>query len=151
MAKYIVKVSKLALLAADNAKTVFQLISGAAQAELAELHISFNGVTPTDVAAYWEIVRQTTAGTATNTAQVPVKGNTNDGACLTTYSRAFTVEPTSPGDSLLDGYLTPNGGALILPLSGIWIPTGGGTTGRIGLVIWPTANVNVNAAIHFLE
>lgn len=153
MAKYIVKVPTVALTFSVSAapKTVWQLITGNKQVKPVELHMSFNGNTPSDIPAYWELVRQTTAGTASNTAQTPVKCDPADGAPLATYSRTFTVEPTSPGDSLLDGYLTQNGGILVLPLSGIVIPQGGGTGGRLGLVVSCQASVSINSAIHFEE
>lgn len=150
MARYVVNVGPVALLA-TAVQTIAQLITGAKQAKLIEAHVSFNGISASDVPVVVDVLRQTTAGTATG-AQVPLKDDPADGAALLTYAKTVTVEPTA-GDILRSWYVTPNGGLFVLPLpvGGIVIPSGGGSGGRLSIRATAPANVSTIVDLVFEE
>lgn len=100
--------------AAATAKTFLQLVTGATRkAWVKEIGISFKSVTATDVPGLVQLVRQSTAGTASALTPTPdVEGHP---VAITTAQEIFTVEPTS-GVVIKEWELTPIGGLFVYQL-----------------------------------
>lgn len=136
-------------LAASTTKTVLQLIAASNHRVLVtRIELSFQGVSAVEPPVLVDILRQTSAGTAT--AATPRKLNDSDDETLqTTGSKNATVEPTA-GDILENFYVHPQGG-IVLDFPDP-IPVKGG--GRLGLRCTPggtPATLPVQATIYFDE
>lgn len=130
-------------LAAATTETLLQLVAPANQIVAVQAaYISFDGNSNTAVPVKVDILRQTTAGTAS--ARNPLKTKDRAAALQTTGQETFTAEPTA-GDIIKTFYVHPQAGAIIpLPLEReIEIPGGG----RLG--IRATAPAVVNALATF--
>lgn len=95
-------------LAAATVETLLQVVAPATKRlRVVAWGISLAGVTASEVPGDIELLRQTTAGTAS--AFTPVKLDEADPAAIATAQVTFTAEPTA-GDILHPIQLTPNGG-----------------------------------------
>src|SRR5687768_7050449 len=95
-------------LGAATVETLLQVVAPAAtKLRVVAWGISLAGVTASEVPGDVELLRQTTAGTAS--AYTPKKLDESDPACAATAQVTFTAEPTA-GDILHPIQLTPNGG-----------------------------------------
>lgn len=95
-------------LTASSTKTQLAYQAGADHsALLKKVGISFDGVTATDPVLRVDLLRQTTAGTATTGSLVPIDGNAEAGIGVVKHSHS--AEPTA-GDILDSWYITPAGG-----------------------------------------
>lgn len=133
--------SAVVALAAATTKTLLQLIAPAGTIiAVHKASITFDGVSNTAVPVKIEILRQTTAGTAT--ARNPLKTKDTSTALGTTGSENATAEPTA-GDILETFHIHPQaGGVFALPLENeIEIPGGG----RLGIRATAPAAVNALA------
>lgn len=111
MHQYLVRETAQALVAA-TVETLVQVTAPATRRlQIMRWGISFNGVTATDVPVQVDLLRQTTAGTAS--AFTPLKIEEADPAALAAAARAFTAEPT-PGDVIESHFVTPNGGLFVV-------------------------------------
>jgi hypothetical protein len=107
MAQHIARVSAVAA-ASAAAKTMLQIVTGAAnRAYVKSWEVSFDGADSTKTPCLVELLRQTTAGTAS--ALTLVKHDDTSVAAIATAQQTFTAEPTA-GDVLSSVYLSPAGG-----------------------------------------
>lgn len=126
-------------LAAATVQTLVQFVAPAtARLRVVEVSISFDGVTATAVPVDVDLLRQTTAGTAS--AGTVVKWDEADPAPSPTSQVAFTVEPTA-GDVLSSWDVTPYGGLLVVQYAEGREPVVA-ASGRIGLRANAAAIVN---------
>lgn len=129
--------------AASKTLTLVQIATGATRrAKIKEWGISFDGVDATKIPAQVDLLRQTTAGTAS--ALTLVKVNPNSPAAIATAQQTFTAEPTA-GDVIWSEFITPAGG-----FDRVQLPLGEenemDVSGWLGLRIitlatWTTCNV----------
>lgn len=137
-------VSENEALTASTVKTCVQYVAGSATiARVRAWGISLDGVTAANVPGDIELLRQTTAGTAS--ALTPVDWDDRARTAEGTAQKTFTVEPTA-GAILHPVQLTPNGGVFE-----VWYGDDGPqvpASGRIGI----RANFanNVNASVWML-
>ena len=135
-------------LVAATAKTLIQLVTGATRKIwVSEVAIGFKSVTATDVGVLVQVVRQSTAGTASAVTPAPVvEGHP---AAISTAQEIFTVEPTS-GVVVREWEITPIGGQLVyqLPL-GTEIEMA--VSARLGLLVTAPQNQSARAYITFNE
>lgn len=146
MGLYVVH-SRNEALAAATVETLLQVVAGATKrVQVRAWGISFDGVTAANVPGDIELLRQTTAGTAS--AFTPVKWDEAEPAAIATAQNLFTVEPTA-GDMLHPIQLTPNGGLFEVDYGddGPWVAA----SGRIGIRANFAAIVNVSAWLRFKE
>lgn len=144
--KYVTSADAVALTAA-TAKTVLQIATPAnLRARVTEISVGFDGVTASNPAVLVELVRQTTAGTAT--AQTPAPIDPAAPASLVSSLRNHTAEPGS-GTVIKSWRLTPVGGLLVIPFYGDEQPVVG-ISSWLGIRCTASAVVNVNANINFL-
>lgn len=130
--------------AVGSFKTVLQLLAGSAIVAVQGVDLSFDGISNTAEPVQWEILRQTTAGTAS--ARNPLKTKDTTTALLVTGTENASAEPT-PSDILACGHIHPQAGILYplpLPDGEIEIPG----AGRLGLRINAPAAVNCRARFH---
>jgi hypothetical protein len=107
MAQHIARVSAVAA-ASAAAKTVLQVVAGSTTRQLVKAwEVSLDGADSTKTPVLVELVRQTTAGTAS--ALTLVKHDEASVAALGSAQQTFTIEPTA-GDILASVYLSPAGG-----------------------------------------
>lgn len=147
MAVYSVTRKDEALVAA-TAETLIQVLAPSSnRLKIREWSVSFDGVTSSAVPVDVDLLRQTTAGTAS--ASTPVKYDPDSPAAAATASVGFTAEPTA-GDVLGSWQITPNGGLLVMQY-----PEGAEPivekSGRIAIRALAGAAVNVTAAIAWSE
>lgn len=129
-------------LAAGATETLIQLVAAANhRVKILRWGVFFDGTTVTDEPIQVELLRQTTAGTAS--ALTPVKADDSIADTLqTTAQQDFTVEPAA-GDILDSIEVHPQQGyEIIYPLGQEFIIGGGD---RIGLRVTTPAGVNPNA------
>ncbi|WP_422924498.1 hypothetical protein [Singulisphaera sp. PoT] len=134
-------------------QTLLQIVAPANQRlKVIGYEISFDGTNSANTPCAVQIVRQTTAGTATNTAVAPTKINEPGGVSETLQASSqntYTVEPTA-GD-LLESYTVPVFGGLYAysfpPGQEIMIP--GGT--RLGFKVSCPQGVNAYLTAKYEE
>lgn len=145
MTLYVVQSMNEAL-AAATAETVIQLVAGTKRCQVVAWGVSFDGVTAANVPGDVELLRQTTAGTAT--PFTPLEWDEGDTASIATAQYHFTVEPTST-DILHPTQVTPNGGLFEVDYGdrGPWVAA----SGRIGIRATFANVVNVTAWLRFSE
>lgn len=146
MGLYVVH-SRNEALAAATVETLLQVVAGASKrVQVRAWGISFDGVTASNVPGDIELLRQTTAGTAS--AFTPAKWDEAEPASIATAQNLFTVEPTA-GDMLHPIQLTPNGGLFEVDYGddGPWVAA----SGRVGIRANFAAIVNVTAWLRFKE
>lgn len=132
--------------AASPGKTIVQVTNPSTQrVNPIEMVLGFDGTSASATPAMVRLVRQTTAGTPTgHTTPTPVQVDPGGPPALQTLvvagSAAWTTEPTA-GDILWQMRIPPTLGQLFQwPLGREdWIAA----SGRLGLVIWAAAAVNV--------
>lgn len=96
------------------AKTLIQLVSPSSRfLWIREAAVGFKSITATDVAVLVQLVRQSTAGTAS--ALTPSRDIESQPVALASAQEIFTVEPTS-GVVVKEWLITPIGGQLIYQL-----------------------------------
>jgi hypothetical protein len=127
-------------------KTLVQLVAPTNQrVKVKEISISFDGTSNTATPIYVEVVRQTSAGTLTNTTTLrkvdPDLGETIQTACKDTA----TVEPTDSGDVPMAELVHPQTGFLWQAPYGGELIIGGG--GRLGVRVTAGASVNANVRL----
>ena len=131
-----------------SVKTVLQITAAANHRTLVhEVSVAFQGSTISNAPVLVEVLRQTTAGTATSLT--PVKENNNDDETIqTTASHTATAEPTA-GDILRSEYVHPMTGftwqaqfgkALVVPGSG-----------RLGIRVTAANDVDCAPTMRFEE
>jgi hypothetical protein len=129
-----------------SVKTILQLVAPANQSlRVQGFGVFFQGVSVTDSPIVVELLRQTTAGTAT--ARNPLKRGISGTAIQATGQENASAEPTA-SDILWSGQIHPQAGAEI-PLIGREILMDGGT--RLGLRVTAAVAVNVRAHIDYEE
>lgn len=146
MGLYVVH-SRNEALAAATAETLLQVVAAATKrVQVRAWGISFDGVTASNVPGDIELLRQTSAGTAS--AFTVVKFDEAEPAALASAQNQFTVEP-SAGDILHPVQLTPNGGVFEVDYGddGPWVAA----SGRIGIRANFANIVNVSAWLKFKE
>ncbi len=136
--------------AAATSETIVQLRGApVVKGRLRAVTISMDGTVSVDAPAFVRLMRQTTDGTATAATETPY--DPDDPAANITGFHSFTAEPTA-GD-VLDQWEVHQQGAILLDK---W-PRGEGpvidaaASSRIGLVVTPSAVVNVVATLVFEE
>lgn len=138
-------------IASSTAETILQLVGpSTSRLRIVEFGISFDGTTAANAPVDVQLLRQTTAGTASTTAQVPVKMDPADPAPAATFNYTYTAEPTA-GDVLGSWQLTPNGGLFVMqyPLGREPVMA---ASGRVGLKVTPGAfTLNATAYLVFEE
>lgn len=132
---------------ASPGKTIAQITNPSTQRfKPIELVVSFDGVTATAIPVMVRLVRETTAGTPNgNTTPTPVQSDPGGPASLQTLvvagAAAWTAEPTVT-DVLWQQRIHPQSGQ---PFQ--W-PLGRedfiAASGRLGLIVWAAASVNVS-------
>lgn len=141
-------------LVAATAQTMIQMVAPANQrGAVYQTKVSFDGTNSANTPATIKVARNTTAGTATNTAVAPIKVNEPNGVSETlqfTYQTVFTVEPTL--GVIVDTYLEPVFGGIVAqsltPFQGeILIP--GGT--RLGFQVTAAQVVNCSVSVWYEE
>ena len=136
-------------IAATTAETLIQIVTPSTRrAELIRWGVSFDGVTATDAAVDVELLRQTTAGTAS--AQTPLLLNPADPAALCSAQITFTAEPTA-GDILEAHQVTPIGGLLVVEYARDERPVMAVSTRLALRATAPTSGVNVTAFMVWQE
>lgn len=135
MAQHIARVSAVAA-ASAAAKTLLQVVTGATKRALVKSwEVSFDGADTTKTPILVELIRQTTAGTAS--ALTLVKHDEASETVIATGQQTFTVEPTA-GDVLHSVYLSPAGG-----IFSYQYPLGEepvvGVSGRVGIRVTTVA------------
>lgn len=134
-------------LSAATAKTVLQLVAPANT--ILAVHgfeVSFDGVSNTAEPVIIQLLRQTTAGTATS--RTPLKTKDRSTALAATGSENASAEPTA-GDILKTFHVHPQAGVVYpFTLDGELELPGGG---RLGLKLTAPASVNTLATINFEE
>lgn len=146
MGLYVVYAQNEALAAA--AETMIQIVAPSThRLEIVRWSVALDGVTASNVPGDVELLRQTTAGTAS--AFTPKKLDEADPAPQATAQTIFTAEPTA-GDILDVWHLTPNGGALEVVYDEGYRPIVA-ASGRIGLRATFANAVNVMAKIWYKE
>jgi hypothetical protein len=150
MAQHIARVSAVAA-ASAAAKTVLQVVAGSTTRQLVKAwEVSLDGADSTKTPVLVELVRQTTAGTAS--ALTLVKHDEASVAALGSAQQTFTIEPTA-GDILASVYLSPAGG-----IYSYQFPLGDepviASSGRLGIRVTTVAGSgtpNVAAWLKFSE
>lgn len=131
-----VKTTMVQLLAATNQRVAMR-----------EMSCSFNGVSNTATPILVEVVRQTSAGTMTNTTTLRKVDPDLSETIQTTCHDTATVEPTDSGDVPIAEYVHPQTGFLWQPgsmgVDEIIIPGGG----RLGLRVTAGTSVNANVRL----
>ena len=143
MGKFMCQSSNEALTAATVKTCVQYVAPSTGEVRIRAWGFSLDGVTAANVPGDVELLRQTTAGTAS--ALTPVDWEHGARTALGTAQKTFTVEPTA-GNVLHPGQVTPNGG-----LYECWYGDEGPkvpASGRIG--IRGTFANNVNATVWML-
>lgn len=147
MALYTARISSEAL-AAATAETLVQVVAASSKPlRIIELGISFDGVTAGAVPVTVDLMRQTTAGTAS--ALTLVEEDSRLESPLATALQDFTAEPTA-GDVLRSWFVTPAGGLFVMQFPQGREPVAPEST-RIGLRATAPAIVNAIAYITFEE
>lgn len=101
-------------LAADTAKTVCQVVTGATRkCRHVGFKLSFASISASDEPVLVEILEQTGAGAGSAAATLRAV-NRSDPAAITTALTGFTTEPTDGGVVLDVFRVTPVGGTLVL-------------------------------------
>jgi hypothetical protein len=128
------------------AKTILQLVAPANQAlRVKGFGLGFAGTNVTGTPIVVELLRQTTAGTAT--ARNPLKRSLGGPALQATGSENATAEPTA-SDILFSTQLHPQS-TMEISLVGREIMVDGG--GRLGMRVTADASVNVRGHIDYEE
>ena len=136
-------------LASAATETLLQVAAAATKRfRVVEFGVSFDGVSAGDAPVDVDLLRQTTAGTASTTGVAPVEWDEAGEAALASFSHDFTVEPTA-GDVLGSWQVTPNGGLLVLqyPLGREPVV---GLSGRIALRATTATDVTPNASAYLV-
>ena len=142
-------------LAANTAKTICNIISGAKGVTLVEFSVSFDGVTASAVPVLVELCSSTQAGAGTPGASptpAPVQPYGGE-ACLATAGVDYSAEPTTL-TPLFHWLVTPNGGLLVIqyPLGREVMSQGSGATNKaLCLRLTAPAIVNARAYMRFEE
>lgn len=150
MGQHVARISAVAA-ASAAAKTLVQVATTSTKRILVKSwEVSFDGADSTKTPCLVELLRQTTAGTAS--ALTPVKNDQGSETVISSAQQTFTVEPTA-GDILHSVYLSPAGG-----IFSYQFPLGDepvvGVSGWIGVRVTTVAGSgtpNCSAFIKFLE
>jgi len=129
-----------------SVKTLVQLLAAANQrVKVKEISISFDGTSNTATPIYVEVVRQTSAGTITNTTTLRKVDPDFTETLQTTCKDTATAEPTDSGDVPMAELVHPQTGFLWqAPFAGeLKIPGGG----RLGVRVTAAANVNASVRV----
>ncbi len=150
MPKILIAAIQAEAVATAATETLIQVVTGStAKARIKEWGVSFDGTDATKTPIRVDLLRQTTAGTASSLTLV--KNDPDDTAALASAQKTFTVEPTA-GDVLWSEYITPAGGfdRVQLPLGEEIVMQ---ESERLGLrVVVPSgSNCNATAYIRFEE
>jgi hypothetical protein len=141
-----VLIAQAEAISASTTETLLQLVTPATRrAKIKEWGVSFNGVAATAEPVRVDLLRQTTAGTAS--AHTPIKTDPAETASLCSAQRTFTAEPTA-GDVLWTELYSPAGGfdRPQLPLGEEFIM---GVSERVGLrVVVPAGVTGVSATAY---
>ncbi len=102
-----------AITTGTSIKTMIQLLAATNQCvKVGELSMSFNGTSNTNAPIYVETVKQTSAGTITNTTTL-VKEDTGRAETIQTVGKdTATIEPTDSGAVTMAEYVHPQTGFL---------------------------------------
>lgn len=94
-------------------KTLIQLLAATNQCvKVGEASVSFNGTSNTNAPIYCEMVKQTSAGTFSNTTTL-VKEDAGRGETIQTVGKdTATAEPTDSGAVMVNEYVHPQTGFL---------------------------------------
>lgn len=125
-------------------KTLIQLLAATNQrVKVGEVSISFNGTSNTNAPILCEVLKQTSAGTLTNTTTL-VKENAGDGETIQTVGKdTATAEPTDSAAVLTQEYVHPQTGFLWqAPFGGEHVIIG---AGRLGLRVTAANSVTASA------
>lgn len=134
-------VSKDVALTAATTKTLLQVVAGSTKRlKLVEFGVSFDGVTASAVPVDVDLLRQTSAGTAS--AATVVKLDEAEPAAIFTAQATVTAEPTA-GDVLASWQVTPNGGVLVVQYAEGREPVVA-ASGRLAIRALAAAGVNVS-------
>jgi len=129
--------------------TLVQVQSASATTlKITEIGVTFQGTDTAGEPIQVEVLRQTSAGTASSLTPVLVEG-TNSGTIQSTAQDTFAAEPTA-GDVLKRWHIHPQQGIVYQPLGaeGFTVPA----AGYIGIrVVAPATAVDVAAYIEFEE
>ena len=141
-------------LVAATAQTMIQMVAPTNQRGAVNgVKVSFDGTNSANTPATVKVARNTTAGTASNTAVAPIKRNEPNGVSETlqfTYQTVFTVEPTL--GVIVDTFLLAVFGGTFAQAyapysSEIMIP--GGT--RLGFQVTAAQVVNTSVSVDYEE
>lgn len=144
-------------LTGGTAQTVLQVVAPTNQRlKITKVIVSFDGTNSANTPATVQILRQTTAGTFTNTTVTPQKVNDPTGSLETLQAVGQTVI-TTPGTGeptigdLIESFTLPVfGGYLNVPYTpGQEILVPGGT--RLGFKVNAPQAVNANAVVYYEE
>lgn len=147
MAKLGIIAQPAAITTGTSVKTLVQLVAPTNQKVVVkEISISFNGVSNTATPILVEVVRQTSAGTITNTTTLRKSDPDNQETIQSTCKDTATAEPTDSGDVPLQEYVHPQTGFLWADDSNppkIMINGGG----RLGIRVTAAASVSASVRI----
>lgn len=148
MHQYYIRETAQALVAATVETLVQVTAPSTRRLQVVRWGISFNGITATDVPVQVDLLRLTTAGTAS--AFTPLKIDEADPAALASSQRAFTAEPTA-GDVLESHFVTPVGGLIVIEYAFENRPVVA-ASGRIGIrANAPTSGVSADCWLVWQE
>lgn len=121
--QFTARAAKVTLGSASTTVSLIQVLAGTNhKMTLREVGVMFNGISATGNHVQVDLLRQSTAGTAS--ALTLVKDVEEDGTTIDASAQeTFTVEPTA-GDVLRSWYVHPQG-HLILPIEGVTVASGG--------------------------
>lgn len=102
-----------AITTGTSIKTLIQLLAATNQCvKVGELSVSFNGTSNTATPIYCETVKQTSAGTITNTTTLVKEDASRAETIQTTGKDTATAEPTDSGAVTIAEYVHPQTGFL---------------------------------------
>lgn len=97
-----------------SARTIVQVIpASGVPVRVTEVGVSFNGVTTTDVPVLVEIVRQSSAGTA-SALTIVTETESSSKTCQATARKGFSSTEPTTGDVVRSWYVTPTGGLFVM-------------------------------------
>lgn len=150
MTMYVVNTVSTTLVASTT-RTVMQLLAGTQPLRIKEIGASFNGTDASLAPIKVDLIRQTDAGTSSNSGLTPFEQTEIGPTSLTTYKYNYSSEPSS-GDIIRSWYVTPAGGLFVMQF-----PLGDepvvGPAGRIAIrcITGSGTTPNVSAYIVFDE
>ena len=148
MTLFVANITPVALVASTR-RTLLQILAGTQPLRIKEIGISFSGTDASLAPIQADLVRQTSGGSASVTAGVPVEQMEIGQASLASIRAGFSsTEPTTT-DYLRTWYVTPAGGLFVMQF-----PLGDepvvGPTGRLALTVLPGSATTPNAAAYIV-